>query len=170
MNIILFAITGFGNIVIEELMHHNLIPKKIITRKEVGADPYLNSTDMLKLAEKLNIPVEVDKTYDQGTYDLCIVASYHKLINIKKSNFCNAYNMHPSLLPKFKGRDPISEVIKKKENFSGVTVHKLTEKFDEGEIFFQEKFEIKNKNKKEIMKLMIPLYRTLTKKLIQKFI
>ena len=82
MNIILFGITGFGNTVLNELIDLNLKPRKIITRKEKGPDPYLGSMDFIEMAKKFNIPFEIDKTYVAGEFDLCIVATYHKLINL----------------------------------------------------------------------------------------
>tara|TARA_B100000989_G_scaffold218465_1_gene166575 strand:- start:412 stop:942 length:531 start_codon:yes stop_codon:yes gene_type:complete len=166
MNIVLFGITGFGNCVMEQMIDLNLAPKKIVTRYEKNSDPYTNQKHIYSLAEEKNIPVEYDVSCVKGSYDLCIVATYHKFINLEKMNLKYAYNIHPSLLPKYKGKDPINEVIKKKEKISGVTVHKLTNKFDEGEIFFQEKILIGNFDKGAIMKQMFPIYKSLTKKLL----
>jgi methionyl-tRNA formyltransferase len=170
MNIILFGITGFGNAVLEELLDNNLKPVKIISRLEKDPDPYLNFENIVQMANKLEIPVDVNKSYDSGKYDLCIVATYHKLINVNKCSFKNAFNIHPSLLPQFKGKDPISDVINKKNEITGVTVHRLTEKFDDGEIIFQEEIKINFLEKKEIMKLMVPVYKLMTRKIIKEFI
>ena len=84
INIILFGITGFGNAVLEELLDHKLKPKKIITRKEIGPDPHLKMMQISDLAKKHNIPVQYNKDYVSGRFDLCIVATYHLLINLKK--------------------------------------------------------------------------------------
>ncbi len=170
MNIILFGITGLGNSVLEELIDLDLKPKKIITRKEIGPDPYLGTINIEEIAKKNNIPVEFNATYVKEKYDLCIVATYHKLINLKRSNFYNGFNIHPSLLPDLKGRDPISEAIKKNYEYTGVTLHELTEKFDEGKIIFQQKIKIKTKSKKEILKIMIPVYKKFTREIINKLI
>ena len=166
MNIVLFAITGFGNCVMEQMIDLNLAPKKIVTRYEKNSDPYTDQKHIYSLATEKNIPIEYDVSYVKGSYDLCIVATYHKLLNLEKMNFKYAYNIHPSLLPKYKGRDPINDVIKKKEKISGVTVHKLTNKFDEGEILYQEKILISSFNKGEIIKQMMPIYKLLTKKIL----
>lgn len=170
MDIILFGITGFGNAVLEELIENNLKPKKIVTRKEKGPDPYLNSKNIIEIANKYKIPVEINKSYVLEKFDLCIVATYHRLIDLKKSNFSLAFNLHPSLLPKFKGKDPILKAIEKRAKYTGVTIHKLTEKFDEGEILYQKKIKIKKLEKKEIIKSMIPVYKFLTKKIVTEFI
>lgn len=166
MNIVLFGITGFGNCVMEQMIDLNLAPKKIVTRYEKNRDPYTKQKHIYSLAKKRNIPVEYDVSYVKGSYDLCIVATYHKLLDLKKMNLKNAYNIHPSLLPKYKGKDPINEVIKNKEKISGVTVHRLTNKFDEGEIIFQEKIFINIFDKREIIKQMMPIYKLMTKKIL----
>ena len=51
-------------------------------------------------------------------------------------------NIHPSLLPKFKGLNTFSKAIKNKEIFTGCTVHIVNEKLDSGKIIVQKKFSI----------------------------
>ena len=93
MDIILFVINGFGNVVLEEPIDNNLKPKKIITRREKSPDPYLNTTNIVEVANKYKIQVEINKSYFTEKFDLCIVATYHQLIDLKKSNFKKSF--HP---------------------------------------------------------------------------
>ena len=58
-------------------------------------------------------------------------------------------NIHPSLLPKFKGLNTHKRVIKSKEIYSGCTVHLVTSKLDSGKIILQKRVFI-NKNDNEI--------------------
>ena len=51
-------------------------------------------------------------------------------------------NIHPSLLPKYRGPNPYLQVIKNREPFSGFTFHKIDENFDTGEILYQKRVEI----------------------------
>jgi len=51
-------------------------------------------------------------------------------------------NIHPSLLPKYKGLNTHVRVIKNKEKFSGCTVHFVTSKLDAGKIIMQKKVKI----------------------------
>lgn len=53
-----------------------------------------------------------------------------------------SYNIHPSLLPAYKGANPWSGVIKNRECHTGVTIHKITSNIDGGEIILQQSFEI----------------------------
>ena len=50
---------------------------------------------------------------------------------IKKFKY-NILNIHPSLLPKYKGLNTHERVIQNKDRFSGCTVHIVTEKLDSG--------------------------------------
>lgn len=56
-------------------------------------------------------------------------------------------NIHPSLLPKYKGLNTYSKVLKNKEKITGCTVHLVTEKLDSGKVILQGKVKIiKNDN------------------------
>ena len=52
-------------------------------------------------------------------------------------------NIHPSLLPKFKGLNTHERVIKNKEKYSGCTVHIVNSKLDSGKIILQKKVIVK---------------------------
>ena len=49
-------------------------------------------------------------------------------------------NIHPSLLPKFKGLNTYERILEKKEKRSGCTVHYIDEKLDNGKIILQKFF------------------------------
>ena len=51
-------------------------------------------------------------------------------------------NIHPSLLPKYKGLNTHCRAIKNKDKFAGCTVHFVTEKLDSGKIILQKKIRI----------------------------
>ena len=51
-------------------------------------------------------------------------------------------NIHPSLLPKYKGLNTHEKAIKNKDKFSGCTVHYVTKKLDSGKVILQEKVKI----------------------------
>ena len=61
---------------------------------------------------------------------------------IKKFNG-DILNIHPSLLPKYKGLNTHERSIKNKEKFSGCTVHFVNSKLDSGKIILQKKVRIK---------------------------
>ena len=67
---------------------------------------------------------------------------------IKKFNG-KILNIHPSLLPKFKGLNTHERVIQNKEKFSGCTVHYVSSKLDSGKIILQKKVKIFKKDTPE---------------------
>ena len=68
-------------------------------------------------------------------------------MKILSKNFINKFknkilNIHPSLLPKYKGLNTHERAIKNKEKFSGCTIHFVNEKLDSGKIILQKKVKI----------------------------
>ena len=53
-------------------------------------------------------------------------------------------NIHPSLLPKYKGLNTHKRAIKNKEKFSGCTVHYVNSRLDSGKIILKKKVKISN--------------------------
>jgi len=76
--------------------------------------------------------------------DLIFVASYGKLIplDILQIPKFGAYNIHPSILPFYKGAEPIFWQLARGERKSGVTLFEMNDKIDQGDIIFQENAEI----------------------------
>jgi methionyl-tRNA formyltransferase len=77
--------------------------------------------------------------------DLIIVADYGKIIppNILKIPPRGILNVHPSLLPKFRGSSPIQNVLLSGETETGTTIMLLNEGMDTGDILAQEKLAIR---------------------------
>jgi len=77
--------------------------------------------------------------------DLIIVAGYPKLIprRIIELPSIGIINIHMSLLPAYRGRHPLNWAIINGEKYAGVTIHHISEKFDEGNIICQDRISIK---------------------------
>lgn len=58
---------------------------------------------------------------------------------IEQSNF-SIFNIHASLLPKYRGPEPLIQQILNNETEGGITIHKVNQYWDKGEICVQEKF------------------------------
>ena len=79
-------------------------------------------------------------------------------------------NIHPSLLPKYKGLDTHARALKNNDKYSGCTVHLVNSKLDSGKIILQKKVKIfKNDNtetlSKRVLKQEHKLYPAAIKKL-----
>jgi len=88
--------------------------------------------------EKINTP-EFTKSIQDLAPDCLIVASYGKMIPDSVLKIPKHYplNVHPSLLPKYRGAAPIARQILNGETKSGVTIARITSKLDAGEIIAQ---------------------------------
>ena len=76
--------------------------------------------------------------------NLICLAGFMKILS---KNFINNFNgkilnIHPSLLPKYKGLNTHQKVIKNNEKYSGCTVHFVNSKVDSGQIVLQKKVKI----------------------------
>ena len=90
---------------------------------------------------------------------------------IKKFKY-KILNIHPSLLPKYKGLSTHKRAIENKEKYSGCTVHYVTSKFDSGKIIAQKKVKINKKDspntlQKKILKQEHILYPETIKKIFK---
>ena len=91
------------------------------------------------LAEK-----KILKELKNEEINLICLAGFMKILskNFIKNFKGKILNIHPSLLPKFKGLNTHKRAIKNKEKFSGCTVHYVNAKLDSGEIILQKKVRI----------------------------
>ncbi len=80
--------------------------------------------------------------------DLIVSASFGQKIPIQtiRAATFGGLNVHPSLLPKWRGADPVPWAILSGDHQTGVTIVTLEEKFDEGKIIAQQKYPITDKD------------------------
>ncbi len=136
----------------------------VITQPDRPKGRHLHQTPspVKELALKYKIPVETPEKIKEPTFidkirafapDLIIVVAYGKilpkeLIDVPKYG---AINLHASLLPKYRGAAPIQWAILKGEAETGVTIMKISETLDTGNIILQEKIPIEPDDTSEIL-------------------
>ena len=105
--------------------------------------------------------------------NLICLAGFMKILSkkfIKKFNK-PILNIHPSLLPKYKGLNTHIRVIKNKEKYSGATVHLVSAKLDSGKIILQKKIKVsKYENEKSLQKKVLKIEHNLYPKAIKKIL
>lgn len=74
--------------------------------------------------------------------DLAISSGWHKRMPDELILNHECFNIHPSLLPKYRGILPIEFQLYFKEKKSGITIHKMDRRFDAGPICMQRAFSI----------------------------
>ena len=87
---------------------------------------------------------QILKHLKKNNIKLIFLAGFMKILS---KNFIQQFknkiiNIHPSLLPKYKGLNTHERAIKNREKFSGCTVHFVNEKLDSGKIILQKKIKI----------------------------
>ncbi len=105
--------------------------------------------------------------------DLICLAGFMKILsaNFIKKISIPILNIHPSLLPRYKGLNTHYKAIKNGDNFSGATVHKVTQKLDSGKIILQKKIKISKKdNIKTLSKKVLNIEHEIYPKAIVKFL
>lgn len=75
--------------------------------------------------------------------DLVVMAGFMRLVTPYFTQSIEAINIHPSLLPKYKGMHAIDESFTSNDTEAGVTVHWVNENLDAGEIIMQQRFDKK---------------------------
>ena len=105
---------------------------------------------IFKFNNKISIDNKLLSTLKKNQIDLICLAGFMKILRknfIKKFNG-KILNIHPSLLPKYKGLNTHQRALDNNEKYSGCTVHFVNSKLDSGKIILQKKVKIsKNENK-----------------------
>jgi len=154
LKIIFWGTPKFGAIILEKLAETNFKPILVITApdKPVGRGQILTPPPVKITAQKYKIPIlQPEKILDSKSEilnskpDLIIVAAYgqilpKEILDIPKRG---SLNVHPSLLPKYRGASPIQYAILNGEKKTGVTIILMDEKMDRGPILNQRALEIK---------------------------
>jgi methionyl-tRNA formyltransferase len=153
-----FAFFGTGALaesVLAALVRSGYIPSLVVTKPDSkqGRHMVLTAPYIKTWAEMKGIPVYQPETLRDLPndsplhtihYDVYIVASYGKLIpeDILLLPQHGVLNVHPSLLPLYRGASPIESVLLEGDMNTGVTIIKLDKEMDHGPILVQSAYQI----------------------------
>ena len=115
----------------------------------------INSIPLLLVdTEKRNFENLIIKFLKKYKISFICLAGYMKIIskNFLKNFRKDIVNIHPSLLPKFKGLNTFKRVLKSDEKKTGCTVHFVNEKLDGGKIIVRKSFSINKKDTELLIK------------------
>ncbi len=107
-----------------------------------------------------NIEKKILLILKKNNIRMICLAGFMKILS---KNFISKFkgkilNIHPSLLPKYKGLNTHERVLKNKEKFTGATVHLVNDKLDSGKIITQKKIMVlKKDNKKSLEKKVLKI-------------
>ena len=141
--IVFFGSSPFSCIVLEKLLIAHCSVLSVVTTedKPVGRHLRITPNPVKVLAQKNNIPVfetmnDYCMTMNDNRMTVGLVAAYGKIIPQEILDKFNAqiYNIHPSLLPKYRGPSPLQQQILDGVIDTGVTIIKMDDKMDHGPI------------------------------------
>lgn len=158
MSSIRYAFFGTGALaesVLATLVKAGFVPSLLVTKPDApqGRHMQLTAPYIKTWAQMKGIDVfqpetlkglEETSPLHQHVFDVFIVASYGKIIpedilNLPKQG---VLNVHPSLLPKYRGPSPIGSALLNGEKTTGVTIMKLDKEMDHGPILAQNAFAV----------------------------
>ncbi|MCX6716903.1 MAG: methionyl-tRNA formyltransferase [Candidatus Taylorbacteria bacterium] len=151
-----FGSSEFSIIVLNELKKAGFLPSLIITTvdKPKGRKLILTPTPVKVWTTEEKIPVltpiklstefpaELQNICEKEKIELFIVASYGKIIpeSVLSIPKYKCLNVHPSLLPKYRGPSPLQSMILNDEKNIGVTIMLMDKEMDHGGIVVQKNF------------------------------
>ena len=151
--------------------------KLIVTQPDrpVGRKQILTETPVKKVAKKYlisNIKYQIDirnLKLEIRNFDLALIYAFSHIIpkDLLNAPRLGFWNIHPSLLPKYRGPSPIAYPLIFGEKETGVTIIKMDEKIDHGPIIAQEKLKIEDADRRpDLEKKLTDLGFLMFKKLI----
>ncbi|MCK4358338.1 MAG: methionyl-tRNA formyltransferase [Candidatus Cloacimonetes bacterium] len=154
-NIIFLGTPQFAIPTLSSLVSKDKIPVLVVTQpdKKRGRGQKLSISPVKEFCLNYNIPVfqpqninKEDAIKKIGSYhpDLIIATAYGKIVSQKILDIpkLGCINLHPSLLPKYRGPSPINWTLFHGEKETGNTIFFMTKKMDAGDIVYQSKIRI----------------------------
>ena len=159
-NLIKFSLKKVSPIEVNLIVSNNVKAKGLKFAKLYKIKKKVYNYDKKEISEK-----RILKDLSLNDIKLICLAGFMKILSkdfIKKFSG-KILNIHPSLLPKYKGLKTHERVIKNKEKYSGCTVHLVNSKLDAGKIVLQKRVKLSKKEtplslQKKILKHEHKLY------------
>ncbi len=150
MKFIYFGSSQFSEVALEGLYHKGYEPTLIVSKpdKPKGRGLKLSPTEVSQFAKSKKIPFVkpeslkkegIKKILNKEQTDFFIVADYGEIIPKELLSLPSVFSLciHPSLLPYYRGSTPIEETLINGDKKTGVTIFKMNERVDAGDIILQ---------------------------------
>ena len=171
--------TNFKNLIQYSLKKQSKFKIKLVVSNNLNAKG-LEYAKKFKIKKKIinyrnltNSEIHILNDLNKENINIICLAGFMKILT---ANFIKKFkgkiiNIHPSLLPKYKGLNTHQRVLDNNENYSGCTVHYVNSKLDAGKIILQKKVKVfKNDTSEKLSKRILKhehlLYPRALKKVI----
>jgi len=129
-------------------------------RGSANTNQYMND-----ISTQFGIPISDERIDDQTIRqleeegcELLITAAYNYKIPSLDSIDIRGINVHPTLLPQGRGEWPLPWVILTQQQQSGISIHKLTQEYDAGDILLQRSFPVDAQESLETLSAKVQMY------------
>ena len=141
-NLIKFSLKKVSPIEVNLIISNNEKAKGLRFAKLYKIKKKVYNYDKKKISEK-----RILKDLKSNDIKLICLAGFMKILSkdFIKNFKGKILNIHPSLLPKYKGLNTHERAIQNKEKYSGCTVHLVNSKLDSGKIILQKKVKLSKK-------------------------
>lgn len=153
LKVLYFGTWGYGKAGLQALVENERVEVvKIFTKWDTEVnDPYLNQVN--EFAKSTGIPIvntlkeQLTKSdfekivLDSGEVDFILSCCFDRVFSDQVLHYPDkaALNLHPSILPKYRGIKPLENALVNNESEIGVTLHVLSDEMDAGDIVLQTK-------------------------------
>jgi methionyl-tRNA formyltransferase len=153
MKFIFIGTSKFAAIILEKLIENKYKPVLAISApdKPIGRKGAITPPEVKTVALKNEIPViqpvkikDAELEIKKINPDLIILAAYGQIIpeSILSIPRYGSFNIHPSLLPKYRGASPIQSAILNGDEKTGVTIYLMDKELDHGPVLAQKQLKI----------------------------
>ena len=171
--------TNFKNLIQYSLKKQSKFKIKLVVSNNSNAKG-LKYAKKFKIKKKIinyknltNSEIRILNYLNKENINIICLAGFMKILT---ANFIKKFkgkiiNIHPSLLPKYKGLNTHQRALDNKEKYSGCTVHYVNSKLDAGKIILQKKVKIfKNDTSEKLSKRVLKQEHLLYPKALEKII
>ncbi|UCC12180.1 MAG: methionyl-tRNA formyltransferase [candidate division WOR-3 bacterium] len=154
MNIVFFGSGSFADPLLKELDRASMVTAIVVTKpKPAGRGRKPSEPGILHWARERNLTVFMPEQPNDENFikqlkelkpDMFVLASYGHILSRRLLDVARigGLNVHPSLLPQYRGAAPIQRALMDGASMTGVTIIMMDEKIDHGKIVFQKVIDI----------------------------
>lgn len=151
MKVLFFGTPLFAEIILQGLLDSEFEVVGVVCNEDTpsGRGNKLTSPHIVSIAKENGLPVyQFEKLKDhiedfkQIDYDIAVTASYGKILPKELLDIKPCINVHPSVLPKYRGATPIQSALLNGDETTGVSIMKTEVGLDDGDVFKQKEVPI----------------------------
>jgi methionyl-tRNA formyltransferase len=167
VKVLFFGSSDFSVPFIEAINNsgHRIVLVLTSADKAKGRGKIISPNPVKLCAQKLCLDFIEDRDFGRQTidklaatdFDCLVVVSFGRIIPKEVLEIAGGrtINVHPSLLPKYRGPSPITTALLNGDTQTGISLIKIEEKFDIGDVYSQLKFDISENDNRDLLEAKI---------------